>query len=80
VLRVVLDANVYVNAAIRPGDPPGLVIRRFLDEADFEIVLSPAIAAEVLRALGYPKVKRLIRGELDAALGFEDIFWFWPSS
>jgi uncharacterized protein len=71
--RAVLDANVYVSAAIRPEGPPGLVIRRLLEAAAFEIVLSPAIAAEVLRALAYPKVQKLIRGDLDPALWFEDI-------
>jgi predicted nucleic acid-binding protein len=54
VLRAVLDANVYVSAAIRPEGPPGLVIRRLLDAAAFEAVLSPAIVAEGLRALAYP--------------------------
>ena len=55
------------------GGAAGLVVRRFLRAAAFEIVLSPAIAAEVLRALAYPKVQRLIRGDLDLALSFEDI-------
>jgi uncharacterized protein len=73
VLRAVLDANVYVSAAIRPEGPPGLVVRRLLGAGAFEVVLSPAIVAEVLRALAYPKVRRLIRGDLDAALWFEDI-------
>ena len=72
-LRVVLDANVYVSAAIRPEGPPGLVIGRFLRAGAFEVVLSPAIVAEVLRALAYPKVQRLIRGDLDVTLWFEDV-------
>ena len=67
-LRAVLDANVYVSAAIRPEGPPGLVIRRLLDAAAFEAVLSPAIVAEGSRALAYPKVQQLIRGDLDPAL------------
>ena len=70
--RVVLDANVYVSAIIQPADTPGRLIERFLREASFEVVLSPAIVDEVLRALGYPRVRKLLRGA-DAQLWFEDI-------
>jgi uncharacterized protein len=73
VLRAVLDANVYASAAIRPEGPPGLVIQRFLRDGAFELVLSAAIVAEVLGALAYPKVRRLLGVGLDAALWFEDI-------
>ena len=70
--RAVLDANVYVSAIIQPAGTPGRLIERFLREASFEVVLSPAIVDEVLRALGYPKVRKLLRGA-DAQLWFEDI-------
>ena len=72
-LRAVLDANVYVSAAIRPEGPPGRLLERFLRAAAFEIVLSPAIVQEVLRALAYPKVRRFIRTEGDPELWFEDL-------
>jgi len=39
-------------------------------QANFEVVLSPAIVDEVLRALGYRKVRRLLLGT-DARLWFE---------
>lgn len=32
-LRVVLDANVYVSALIRPQGPPGQIIMRFLENS-----------------------------------------------
>jgi len=70
--RAVLDANVYVSAIIQPAGTPGRLIDRFLREASFEVVLSPAIVDEVLRALPYPKVRKLLRGA-DAQLWFEDI-------
>ena len=70
--RAVLDANVYVSAIIQPAGTPGRLIERFLREASFEVVLSPAIVDEVLRALRYPKVRKLLRGA-DAQLWFEDI-------
>lgn len=71
-VRAVLDANFYVSAIIQPAGTPGRLIERFLREASFELVLSPAIVDEVLRALGYRKVRRLLRGA-DAQLWFEDI-------
>jgi uncharacterized protein len=72
-LRAVLDANVYVSAILHPAEMPGRLIGRFLREANFELVLSPAIVDEVLRALGYRKVRRLLRGA-DAQLWLEDLF------
>ena len=72
-LRVVLDANVYVSAVVRPEGPPGRVIERVLRDAAFEVVLSPAIVDEVLRALAYPKLRKFIRGDFEPELWFEDI-------
>jgi uncharacterized protein len=71
-LRAVLDANVYISAIIQPGGTPGRLVERFLRDAIFEIVLSPAIVDEVLRALAYPKVRKILRG-VDAQLWFEDL-------
>jgi len=73
VIRAVLDANVYVSAAVRPDGPPGQIIERFLRGGAFEIIMSQAIVDEVLRALSYPKVRKYIRPGLDAELWFEDI-------
>jgi putative PIN family toxin of toxin-antitoxin system len=71
-LRAVLDANVYVSAIIQPAGTPGRLIERFLRDERFEVVISPGIVDEVLRALGDRKVQRLLRG-VDAQLWFEDI-------
>jgi uncharacterized protein len=73
VIRAVLDANVYLSAAMRPEGPPGRIIDRFLRDGAFEIVLSQAIVDEVLRALAYPKVRKYVRPGLDPELWFEDI-------
>jgi hypothetical protein len=73
VIRAVLDANVYVSAAVRPEGPPGQIVSRFLRGGVFEIVMSQAIVEEVLRALSYPKVRKYIRPGLDPELWFEDI-------
>ena len=72
-VRAVLDANVYVSAAVRVEGPPGRIVERFLRDATFELVVSQAIAAEVLRAFTYPKVRKYIRAGLDPELWFEDI-------
>jgi len=71
-LRAVLDANVYVSAIIQPRGTLGRLLGKFLHAETFEVVLSPAIVDEVLRALAYPKVRKLLRG-VDAQLWFEDI-------
>ena len=71
-LRVVLDANVYVSALIRPQGPPGQIIMRFLENS-FEIVLSPAIVEETVRAFSYPKVRKYIHAGVDPELWFEDV-------
>jgi len=73
VLRAVLDANVYVSVAIRPEGPPGQILERFVRDSAFEIVLSPDIIEEVLKALAYPKVRKHARADIDAELWFEDI-------
>jgi hypothetical protein len=73
VLRTVLDANVYISALLRPEGPPGQIIERFLHDASFAVVLSPTIIDEVLRALAYPKVRRLMRDTAVPELWFEDI-------
>ena len=71
-LRVVLDANVYVSALIRSQGPPGQIVKRFLENA-CEIVLSPAIVEETARAFAYPKVRKYIRAAVDPQLWFEDV-------
>ena len=72
-LRAVLDANVYVSAAIRPEGPPGKVLEQLLHESAFELVMSPAIIDEVVETLEDPKVRRHIRAKTDASAWFETI-------
>jgi uncharacterized protein len=72
VLRVVLDANVYISALIRPQGPPGQIITRFLQNS-FGIVLSPTIVEETVRAFGYRRVRKYIQAGVDPELWFEDL-------
>ena len=72
-LRVVLDANVFVSAHINPASTPGQIIESFLRDGSFELVLSEPIIDEVLKALAYPKVQKAARSKTDPALWFEDL-------
>ena len=45
---------------------------RFLENS-FEIVLSPAIVEETIRAFAYPNVRKYIRASVDPELWFEDV-------
>lgn len=72
-LRVVLDANIFVSSFIQPEGTPGQIIQSFLRAGAFELVLTEAIIDEVLEALSYPKVRKASRSKIDPALWFEDI-------
>lgn len=72
-MRALLDANVYVSALLRPNGPPGQIVERFLRVSAFELVLSPAIAGEVMRVLGYPKLRRYFTPDVVPSEWFEDI-------
>ena len=72
-LRVVLDAHVFVSAYIRPEGPPGQIIERFVRDGAFEVVLTEPIVEEVLHSLAYPKVQKTARSKTDPELWFEDI-------
>lgn len=67
--RVVVDANVYLSALIRPQGPPGQILKRLLGERAHTIIVSKAILEEVRRSLDYPKVRKKLDAtdeELDA--------------
>lgn len=58
-MLVVLAPNVLVSAALSPAGPPAELIRRWL-AGEFELVVSPALLAELERGLAYPKIARRI--------------------
>lgn len=58
-MLVVLDPNVLISAALSPAGPPAELIRRWL-AGEFELVVSPALLAELERVLAYPKIARRI--------------------
>lgn len=72
-LRAVLDANVFVSAFVRPEGPPGRIVESLLRGQAFELVLSEAIVEETLRALEYPRVRKVARTNVEPDLWFEDL-------
>lgn len=70
---MLLDANVLISAAIRPGRTPGVVISALLERDVFELVLSPSILAEVEQSLKLPKVRRYLRAPDEAILWVADL-------
>jgi putative PIN family toxin of toxin-antitoxin system len=68
-VRVILDANVIVSAAISPGGVPAFVIREWLAGA-FDLIVSPKLLAEVERGLRGPKLgDRVASDRVDEILG-----------
>jgi putative PIN family toxin of toxin-antitoxin system len=61
VLRAVLDANVLISALIQPKGASGRILKSLLARHSFELAVSPAILAELRRALAYPKVRKYIK-------------------
>ena len=63
-LRIVVDSNVLVSAVISAGGPPAEVLDRWRN-ADFDLVASAALLAEVEQVLLRPKFRAWV-GEADA--------------
>ncbi len=58
-MRAILDTNVLISAILsRRGSPARLVLA--WQAGAFELVVSPALLAELARALAYPKIARLV--------------------
>ena len=58
-MRAVLDPNVLISALLSPSGTPARIVRAWREGA-FELVASALLIAELERALGYPKIERLI--------------------
>lgn len=62
-MKVVLDANVLVSAAIQTG-PSYRLVARWLDQGDLEVMICPALLAEVEDVLGRPRLRKRVDPEL----------------
>ena len=65
-LRIVLDANVFISAAIRPSGPPGQILAALFGQQAFALVLTPTIVAEVKRAFRSKRLQRFIADPVQA--------------
>jgi putative PIN family toxin of toxin-antitoxin system len=59
-IRVVVDANVFVSAIIKPDSVPGTIIN-LIGQGLVRLVISQEIIAEIRQVLLYPKIKQLHR-------------------
>jgi putative PIN family toxin of toxin-antitoxin system len=59
VSRAVLDVNVLISAILSPTGAPARLLLAWQTGA-YELIVSPSLLAELGRALGYPKIRRLI--------------------
>jgi len=55
-VRAVLDPNVLISAVLRAGGAPAEVVRAACG-GEFEPIVSPALIAELERALAYPRLR-----------------------
>lgn len=55
-VRVVLDANQFVSALLKPGSNPDAILR-LVREEKVVLLLSEAICEKILRVLTYPKIR-----------------------
>ena len=70
-MKVVIDANVFVSAAIQRGASHRIVMSWLAGVAEFELVMCPALLAEVREVLtARPRLRRWIT--LDDATQFVD--------
>ena len=58
-LRVVLDANVFVSALLSPSSKPAEIIE-MIQRGEILLVVSPQIIAEIESVLFYPRIRKRI--------------------
>lgn len=61
-MRAVLDPNVLISALLSPGGRPAQIVSHWL-AGKFELVVSDQLLAEVISALGYPKLRSRVTAE-----------------
>lgn len=69
-MRVVVDANVFVSAALKPHSKPAQVID-LVKEGKITLVLSQTILEELRKVFRYPKIRKELRltvSEIDETL------------
>lgn len=59
-IKVVIDANVFVSAVLKPGSKPDKIIAK-TKAGKLKLLVSPDILLEVKTTLLYPRLKKLHR-------------------
>jgi len=63
-IRVVLDANQFVSALLKPGSKPDIIMRLIRDEKVL-LLMSEVICDEIRRGLAYPKISKRLNASDD---------------
>ena len=63
-MRIVLDTNILVSGLMFPDGTPGRVVAAWFD-AEFDVVSSREQLTEIGRVLGYPKIRRVLKWDVD---------------
>ena len=58
-MKVVLDTNILISGMGRSSGPPGRIFDAWLS-GRFDLVISEPLIGELLAALAYPKVRKLL--------------------
>lgn len=61
-LRAVLDVGVIVSGVLTAGGPPGQIVDRWR-EGELDLLVSPALLAELERVLAYDKLRSRVNPE-----------------
>jgi len=72
-VRALLDANVLISAAVRPSGPPGRIVSALLERTAFDLILSPAIVAEVEVALMRAGIRKYLLEPPETLLWLADV-------
>ena len=83
-MKVVLDTNVLISAALRAGSPPYRILRAWR-AGQFSVVCSQDLLDEVVQVLARPRIARRTEwSEADRAALFADLrevsVWVEPQS
>lgn len=70
-MRLILDTNIIVSAAVSPGSPCAELLRA-LRARKVDVVVSPALIAELATVLDRPKFRRYLKTEVGVFIdGFQ---------
>ncbi len=55
-MRIVIDTNVFISAAINPKGAPAKILDAWRDR-QFELIISPSIIEEVIEVIKRPSIR-----------------------